>query len=498
MEKRYDIVIVGSGLGGLFCGAILAKEGKKVCILEKHYQIGGNLQVFERKGCHFSAGMHYAGSLDKGQILHDIYSYLGIYKNLEISKLNENCFEKIIIGDNEYSYAMGMENFKKTLINYFPEEKLAIETYTQKLEQVWESSNLLNLRELNFNDMPQFDEYKENAYDYINSLTKNIELKALLAATNALYAGNKEKTPLYIHANINNFFIKSAWRIAENGKNIASLLKKIVEDNRGNVFTHKEVKRFEFEGSNISSAIINDGEKIFADNFISNIHPISTIKLIEPGKLKKAYINRIRNLENSISTFTLFIVLKKRILKHINSNIYYSSTNNVWDNYKYTQENWPKGYMMYTTEDSNINGYAESIVIISMMNYEDVKPWENTSVMQRGNDYLKFKEEKTKKLLNLIDVKFPEVKNAIDTIYNASPLTYRDYTNTHEGSMYGIVKDCNDPLRTFISSKTKIPNLMLTGQNIGLHGMLGVIMTSFQTCSAIIDINEVIKKIKKN
>jgi len=62
--------------------------------------------------------------------------------------------------------------------------------------------------------------------------------------------------------------------------------------------------------------------------------------------------------------------------------------------------------------------------------------------------------------------------------------------------MYGIVKDNNNPLGTFLSPKTKIPNLLLTGQNIGLHGLLGVIMSSFQTCSALIDINNVLTKIK--
>jgi all-trans-retinol 13,14-reductase len=150
---------------------------------------------------------------------------------------------------------------------------------------------------------------------------------------------------------------------------------------------------------------------------------------------------------------------------------------------------------MYTTEDHNMKGFAESIVIISAMKYEDVKQWENTRIKQRGEDYLKFKENKAQKLLDLVYIKFPEVKRSIDTLYSATPLTYRDYTNTFEGSMYGIVKDCNDPLRSFISTRTKVPNLLLTGQNLNLHGMLGVIMTAFQTCFAIIDINKVIREI---
>jgi len=496
-QNKYDVVIVGSGLGGLVSGAIFAKKGKKVCVLEKHNQIGGNLQVFKRNGCSFSAGMHYAGTLDKGQTVYKIFNYLGIYKDLKIKKLDVNSFEKIYIGDREYSYSMGMNNFKQNLINYFPEEKIAIEKYCKKLDEVWNYSDLLNLRKLNFEEMPLFEEYKENAYQYINSITDNDELRGVLAATNGLYIGNKEKTPLSIHANINNFYIKSAWRIAEDGSNMSNLLEKVIVENGGTVLINKEVTKLNFKNNIVESAEVNNKEEYFGSYFISNIHPNLTFNLVDEKKFRKAYINRIKSLENSISVFMLFIVLNKREIKHINSNIYYSETNKVWDNYDYNEKNWPKGYMLYTTEDKSNKGFAESIVVISMMKFDDVKQWENTYINKRGDDYLEFKEKKTEKLLTLVSKKFPDINKSIYKIYTASPLTFRDYTGTPNGSMYGIIKDCNNPLGTFLSPKTRVPNLLLTGQNIALHGLLGVIMSSFQTCSVIIDVNEVLSEIRE-
>jgi all-trans-retinol 13,14-reductase len=48
--NKYDVVIVGSGLGGLVSGYILSKNGYKVIIVEKNHQIGGCLQTFKRNG----------------------------------------------------------------------------------------------------------------------------------------------------------------------------------------------------------------------------------------------------------------------------------------------------------------------------------------------------------------------------------------------------------------------------------------------------------------
>ena len=63
MNKKYDVIIIGSGLGGLQCAYILAKHGYKVAIFEKESQHGGCLQIFRRKGYTFDTGMHYIGAL---------------------------------------------------------------------------------------------------------------------------------------------------------------------------------------------------------------------------------------------------------------------------------------------------------------------------------------------------------------------------------------------------------------------------------------------------
>jgi len=90
---KYDVLIIGSGLGGLQCAYILSREGYNVCVLEKNRVLGGCLQTFSRCGTVFDTGMHYIGSMDEGQTLHRYFKYLGILPGLRLKKLDEDGFD---------------------------------------------------------------------------------------------------------------------------------------------------------------------------------------------------------------------------------------------------------------------------------------------------------------------------------------------------------------------------------------------------------------------
>lgn len=123
--------------------------------------------------------------------------------------------------------------------------------------------------------------------------------------------------------------------------------------------------------------------------------------------------------------------------------------------------------------------YTDGMTIMAYMQMSEVEKWANTFNIAgyedyRGEDYEAFKTEKAEKLIDALDSRFPNIRSKIDTYYASTPLTYRDYIGTRDGSLYGYVKDYNNPLVSFIPAKTKIPNLLLTGQNLNMHGVLGV------------------------
>ena len=503
MVEQHDVVIVGSGLGGLACGAILAKEGYKVCILEKNKQIGGNLQTYVRDRVIFDSGVHYVGGLDKGQNLYQLFKYLGIMDKLKLRKMDEDVFDAIVFeGDPVvYKYAQSYPRFIKTMVEYFPDEEEAINKYCDAIKEVCGKFPLYNLKSGGglFEKMTALE---MDTKTFIESLTSNKKLQNVLAGNNLLYAGRAYKTPFYVHALIVNSYIESSYRFINGGSQISKYLSRIIHAHGGKILKHIKILKLQDEGGQqISYAESDKGVRYYGKIFISNIHPSQTLDMTESSLIKKAYRNRIKSLENSISTFYINAVMKKDSFKHLNHNYYYFEQGDPWALLDYTEENWPMGFALFFTTAAEHEEFTEGVTVMAYMRFEDVKKWEHTfntvsNEISRGEDYDAFKKQKAEILLDLVERKFPGFKAGIKSYTTATPLSARDYIGTEDGSLYGLTKDYRDPLKTFISPRTKIPNLLLTGQNLNMHGVLGVTVSSVLTCSQILGMDYILDKIR--
>lgn len=491
---KHRVVIIGSGLGGLLCGSILSKEGYSVSVLEKNRQIGGCLQVFARKGKIFNTGLNYTEGLEKGQILYKYFNYIGIMDKLKLRRLDVDGFERITFGGNEYKFAQGHDLFIETLAKQFPEERKALVSYIDKLKEIGSSFPLYNLQNGNYRtENPE--SFDLSVTGFLSSITNNTVLQNVLAGTNLLYAGVPEKTPLYIHSLIMHSFINSAWRLVDGSHHLAIAISENIKSNGGEVLRNTEACHFKFKDNRISGVELKDGTVIEADTIISNAHPSVTLKMVDGNYVNKAYRNRIMSLENTIGMFSLYIVLKKNTFKYQNYNNYYHHYSDVWATRNYSENKWPQSYMLYTPANSVSEEYAENLIVMSYMKFSDVMKWENTFIENRGEDYLEFKQRKAEMLLDMVEIKFPEIRKCIQDYYTSTPLTYRDYTATPEGSSYGVLKDYKLPYRTMISPRTKIENLFFTGQNLNLHGILGVTIGAVMTCGEIVGHENLVNKI---
>ena len=247
--------------------------------------------------------------------------------------------------------------------------------------------------------------------------------------------------------------------------------------------------------SNVSKALeglvagveVNGGEMLDADFVVSDIHPAETVALIwETKAVRKVYRRRISALGNTFGMFTANIRLKPGSLKYINRNIYlHRAGADVWN----PRPGKTDSVLVSWSVPYDGTDYAISLDLLSPMWWSEVEKWYGLPYGHRWEDYVQFKRMKTEECMSLAERRIPGLRDAVDRIYTSTPLSYRSCLCSPEGSAYGVRKDWRSPMTTVLAPKTPLPGLLLTGQSLGLHGLLGVSMTSVFTCAEIIGLD---------
>ena len=151
--------------------------------------------------------------------------------------------------------------------------------------------------------------------------------------------------------------------------------------------------------------------------------------------------------------------------------------------------------MYMTPPEHNQGPWATKMIINCLMPYSAVSQWENTSVGRRGADYEAWKQHHVDRILRRMEQLHPGFSGTVERVWSSSPLTIRDFYGQPEGALYGVRKDCQNIMLSQLPIWTKVKNLLLTGQNINLHGICGVPLTAVNTVEALVGQNKMVEKI---
>ena len=479
-------IIIGSGLGGLSTGVILSKNGYDVTILEQASQVGGCLQCFTRDGVKFETGMHFIGSLDDGQVLSHYFNYLGIKDKVVLNRLDPKAYDVVSLQGERFAFPNGREAFIEKFAQRFPDQRENLERYCDLVEQVASLSPFRDLQHVV--DENRFIDNKllyQSLSDVIDQTITDPLLREVLVGNLSLYAAQRGKTPFATHAFIFDFYNSSAFRIVGGSDAIVKALTEVFEQHGGKVLTRRKVTKILVEGKKASGVLTANGEKFTADVVISDVNPKQMIGMVDDGVFTQAYKSRIKSIADTTAVFSLFLRFKEGAMPYLNSNFYGFSTDSPWQMNGDIGDTWPQGYLyMHHCHEPNPK-YARGGVVLAYMSMDAVRKWRDTSIGHRGDDYERFKAHMAERLLDSVEKDFPGLRDAIEAYYAASPLTYRDYTSTPEGSIYGLEKNVNN-IADRVSYKTKVSNLLLVGQNINSHGMLGVLVGTMNVCQHLL------------
>jgi len=272
---------------------------------------------------------------------------------------------------------------------------------------------------------------------------------------------------------------------------IAKAMAEVIGQYNGRILTNHKVSKIHLTNGHASAVEVENSELFPADLVISDIHPWQLLQLTDIKAFTPAFKSRIDGISNTTSVFSLFLKFKDGTLPYMNSNFYGFLTDSPWEMDDKFDSCWPKGYLyMHHCQEMN-QRFAKTGVILAYISADEFSQWSNTKANRRGSDYCAFKEQLAERLLGAVEKDFPNLRDSISSCYSASPLTYRDYTLTPDGAMYGMSKDVNLGIAGRIQYKTKVPNLLLVGQNINSHGMLGVLVGSITACEHVIGTEQI-------
>lgn len=490
---KYDVAIIGSGLGGLVCANILSRLGKRVIVLEQGAQLGGCMQSYKRGKTHFDTGFHCVGGLAEGQSLHAAFRSLGLLE-LPWQRLDPHGMARVTLNDRTFFFEEGYDNFVNRLSDYFPRERAALQGFAELLKQ----SARTQLDALN----PQGGQsdfamrtMETNAWNYLNETFHDPLLINVISGTSLKMELRRSSLPLFTFLHTVGGFVESSWRLKGDGSLIVNTLVDNLKRTGGDIVTNSRVTELVQREGQIVQAVCANGERYDASLFISDIHPVEACRLVKATDvMRMAYRNRISRLQNTFGMFTVSIRLKPRFLRYFNYNHYIYSCPDVWS---IAENNTPiSGLMISCKVSDDGSEYAQQLDLLTPMSWDNCIRWQNTTVGRRGVTYKNMKQRIANDCMTLADNIIPGLFMAAN-ITTSTPLTWRDYTGTPFGSAYGLRKDCNNVLGTMLSPRTPLPNLFLTGQNLMLHGIHGVTMTALHTCAEIVGKEAVWKMINE-
>ena len=466
MEK-YDVVIVGAGIGGLVCGCYLAKQGLKVLILEQQEKCGGYCSSFQRGPYKFDTGVHYLGGVKTG-LLGKILSELEL-------KLNINQFDptdKIVLPENTVYIRANPEDTIKEFKKTFPGEKNSIEKFFRFT------------MEDNFLDI--FSKVKKLTFEQVlNQYFNNHELKTAICMllSNIGLPANKI-TALTALSLFREFVLDPGYYPDGSMQSLAETITDSFKAHGGQIRFSQKVSAIttdkgKIKGVNCAKNTIN------AEIVVSNADATKTFQeLLDVKSTPEA--KNIKKLSTSSSVFALYLGLKtdlNNILRE-KCNIWYFGSYNLEEFYSrlkqsITQQQLPGLMIAFPSMHRQNCDRLGCITSLIAAPYESEKFWD------------KWRDSLQDKMLAKISEFVPQLGKYLDLAINATPLTFERYTSNSRGAIYGWEPTLKQSISSLLPQQTSIENLFLAShwctKGIGVGCISGVMSMGRNAAKLILE-----------
>lgn len=474
------VLVIGSGIGGLSAGIILAKLGFEVTVIEKNGQPGGLMRSYVRRGVQCNVGLHYLGALDQGQILRRCFDFLKITDQLPLIRMgvdgpvDQYLFSDDHLGIDRFDVPAGFDSYEAGLNTAFPGQRTQVAALMTRLRR---SADQLNRLSFLYSDRPT--EYWFDQAEPLGAIFDQIGcspgLRAVFGLPSVLIGVPPAVCPQFYHSMTLAGYLLSAWRLKGSGATMADVCAQRLKSLGGTLRTGEAVTGIRTVGGCVRGVTLDSGETLDASIIVGTIHPKGMIELLEPETLKASYRRRVMGLKDTPGMMAVHALVPAKEVPEIRHN-------------RYLAEVDPRGGLLdliFLQLRASDDPEQNLLTLITSGHHELWRAWQQTRTGQRGPDYSKKKLDLARSIIDRTEKilgPFPGLQ--ILDIF--TPLTIRDWVNSPEGSAYGVMRSNEQMLSAALLNRTSLQGLFLAGQSVLAPGILGTILGSFATVKFII------------
>eukprot|EP00986_Skeletonema_menzelii_P003036 scaffold893_cov154-Skeletonema_menzelii.AAC.9 len=493
VPKNLDVIIIGSGMGGLSTAALLAKQGKKVLVLEQHDIAGGNLHTFTEKGYEFDTGLHYIGGKigDRNSSVRKQLDYI-TDGGIEWEPMEEDAYDVAIVEGKEkeeeeeeerFHICAGWTKLKARLKQSFPEDGEAIDKYFQLVHRATTLFPLLlilkqllpeSLFKLTMRFLPIL---QKTTKEVLDSITTNSKLQGVLTYHYGDYGEPPERGAFAMNALIASHYRSGAYYPKGGPLVIAERIIHVIERWGGKVLVRAPVSSILIDQKkNRAYGVEVKGKRILAKTVISSVGAPKTFMGLVPSshqnvveKCTKALADP--TVASNVSLMSMFVGIndEDHSLQLPKSNYWIHSS---WDHdknmadYRADHNKVPALFISFSSaKDPTYNTRhpgKQVALVVGPCTFDNVEEFKDDRVKHRRKEYTEMKEKWTQIFMDGLLRYFPELTGKIDFVDFGSALTNDFYLGTYRGAVYGLAHTPQRFRQHWLQCQTPIKNLLLS------------------------------------
>ncbi|HUX58146.1 MAG TPA: NAD(P)/FAD-dependent oxidoreductase [Bacteroidales bacterium] len=435
--NKYDIIIIGAGLGGLTAGAKLAREGKKVLIIEQHCKPGGCATTFKRGDFTLEVGLHEMDGPSTRDMKTRIFNELEVFENVRFIKVPE--FYHFVNDHVQITIPHNPEEAMIKLKETFPEEKKGIEAYFSQI--------------LNPGKKAAENEKEKNLGEYLDSIIHNEDLKLVLLGNLGYFHDDPYSISLTYYSVAQGSYYNGGASFIRGGSQILSdHLAAYIQKHGGNVLLNHLVTGLIIEKNKLAGVTYNKtrgkSSKVittYADEIIANT-AMPNVAALLPGEYSVNLINAIKDQKPGASLLTIYFGFKNS-LKNIGNRQYSTfvfdssikSQSDILKNNKGDFHNRSFTFIDYGQIDSGLAPAGKSVGALCCIDY--LSDWENLS----SEKYKAKKEDVAQVFITRLEKLIPGIRAEIEYFEVGTSATIKRYTLNPGGAVYGFAQIPSKP-----------------------------------------------------